>query len=247
MVCYAIAAMSVSYNDTMAFNEVVQWVNDRETTSEAIMKLKNPYLESFELVRGDNSPIFYDRIGFSARKHIIHESLGACVPLRNRVEYCKYFAWAVPNEEALHAIAKLAPICELGGGNGYWAWMLQQIGCDISSYDIAPIRNKCDQANEWHDLPCQPAWSVVEKCSNEMIPTETLMLCWPPYDQPMAAECLKRYKGNNLIYIGENTGGCTANDEFFELLNDWHLVDGVTIPQWAGMHDYVQFYVRGVA
>ncbi len=76
------------------------------------------------------------------------------------------------------------------------------------------------------------------------VPVEhTLMLCWPPYDNSMAIEALRRYRGKTVIYVGEGNGGCTADDAFDEELSTkWTLVDELMIPQWRGLHDSVHVY-----
>lgn len=75
---------------------------------------------------------------------------------------------------------------------------------------------------------------------------EALFLCWPPYDEPMAYEALKAFKGQYLWYIGEDEGGCTAGDDFFQLLDSqWELIE--TCPEfysWSGLHDELRLYRR---
>lgn len=46
----------------------------------------------------------------------------------------------------------------------------------------------------------------------------TLLLVYPgPND--MASSCLKEYRGNCILYVGEPRGGVNANDEFFSALH----------------------------
>lgn len=72
-----------------------------------------------------------------------------------------------------------------------------------------------------------------------------LFLCWPPYDEPMAYECLQLYQGSHVIYVGESPGGCNACDNFFRLLDkEWQEVKRVSIPQWQTIHDFLVIYSR---
>ena len=49
-----------------------------------------------------------------------------------------------------------------------------------------------------------------------------LFLCWPGYQDTFADEALARFTGHVLIYVGEQAGGHTANDAFFDRLGrDW--------------------------
>lgn len=72
-----------------------------------------------------------------------------------------------------------------------------------------------------------------------------LFLCWPPYDRDMAVETLRAYPGDMLIYIGEGEGGCTGNDDFWQLLaKEWEWGAGGPLHQWWGLHDHLETYRR---
>jgi hypothetical protein len=73
---------------------------------------------------------------------------------------------------------------------------------------------------------------------------DTLMLCWPPYNDSMAYEALRAFKGAKLIYIGESDG-CNATDAFFKLVEKkWVEVKVINIPQWFGLHDHLFLYKK---
>jgi hypothetical protein len=76
-----------------------------------------------------------------------------------------------------------------------------------------------------------------------------LLLCWPSNNDPMAFEALSAFAERNnpnarVVYIGEGKWGCTANDAFFELLeNKFEQVfeiEGVSMS--SDLHDSVQGY-----
>jgi hypothetical protein len=47
------------------------------------------------------------------------------------------------------------------------------------------------------------------------------------------------------VYVGEGQWGCTADDEFFKLLDaSWEQEKFIDIPQWDGMHDGMNIYRR---
>ena len=146
---------------------------------------------------------------------------------------CKY-SYAIPNEEAIEYISSLSPIVEMGAGNGYWTYLLRQLGTNVIAYDKAPYNNEFIYNSKWSDVKVGTP-SILTKHSNR-----TLFLCWPYSDDLMAIECLKYYKGNNLIYVGEMEGGCCAEDEFFEeLYTSWKVIHEVSIPRYEGIHDYL--------
>lgn len=73
----------------------------------------------------------------------------------------------------------------------------------------------------------------------------TLLLCWSPYGEPFAFECLQAFQGTQLVYVGEGPGGCTGDDRFHEELSQaWTCEGNLVIPQWFGIHDSVFLYDR---
>lgn len=165
--------------------------------------------------------------------------------LETRRACIRKYGFAIPNEEALAAICKLSPIVEVGAGTGYWAMLLRERGCDVLAFDNAvPETGKADQ----NEYGFNGTWTEVLHGDEQIAakyPRRTLMLCWPPYNTPMAAATLDAYQGRTLVYIGEGEGGCNASDEFFEELRDyWTEVATIDIPQWFGINDYLAIYQR---
>lgn len=186
----------------------------------------NPYMHAFERLPGD----WFDRF-------------------RQRYAYVALYAWAIPNDRAIGKCVEWGPIVEMGAGMGYWACMIQQAGGDIVAYDSHPKRSD----NRFHreDLP---EWAkdltwfgVIQGGPNDLRRHDdrTLLLCWPPYAEPFAADCLDNYAGKRLIFIGEDDGGCTGDTDLFDKLKqDWKLVEVVDIPCWPGIHDAMYMYER---
>jgi hypothetical protein len=115
-----------------------------------------------------------------------------------RDEMVMTFAWAIPNQAAIDAIAALSPIVEVGAGLGYWAYLLEKAGADIVAYDIGN--------DTYFDTDAEP-WSLVHRGTAidamENHGDRTLFLCWPPYDHPMAHEALDLHRGEHVAYVGE--------------------------------------------
>jgi len=144
------------------------------------------------------------------------------------------YAWAIPNEQAISKLVELSPLIEIGAGAGYWAKLVEEAGGKIVCYDIEP------PLTQWH-----PIWKSEPHVIKQRYILRTLFLCWPPYEESMAADCLKLYKGRTLVYVGEGYGGCTGDDNFHEeLKNNWLLCDRLEIPQWYGIHDSMYIYKR---
>ena len=167
------------------------------------------------------------------------------------------YAWAIPSEEAIRAIIECGPVVEIGAGSGYWASLIAQLGGDVVAYDqYEPKANK--------DYPFEQGWFPVQKGGPEKAAEHAeraLFLCWPPYNDSFARECVDAYQGDTVIFVGEGRGGCTADDDFFRtmgesswdweneetlepLSDEWERADEINIPQWDGIHDYLTIYHR---
>jgi hypothetical protein len=160
-----------------------------------------------------------------------------------RVASVRRYAFGVPNRAALEAIAGYAPIVELGAGTGYWAYLLRNRGVDIVAYDLAPP-GVLDNTYKFEPR----TWTQVVRGGVEVLDhhaDRALFLCWPGYRDTFADEALERYAGPVLIYVGEDAGGHTANDGFFDRLGrEWLLEEQIAIPRWSGTHDNLSIYNR---
>lgn len=172
--------------------------------------------------------------------------------LPKRRDLVTKYAWAVPDPEALDRFMALdlGPLVEVGAGTGYWAWLIEQLGGDVVCYDENPPGDtSAESTNHWH--PSGHQWVPVLKAgvwAVEMHQDRALMLCWPPYGDPMAYAALRIYKGAAVVFIGEGDGGCTADDDFFELLGkEWTETAAVELIQWEGIHDRLEVWTRGSA
>ena len=156
----------------------------------------------------------------------------------------RYYAFAVPTQEALDALAGRAPLLEMGAGAGYWASLLRQMDVDVLAYDVDPAHNR---------YGLSPTWTAVLATDNacevaRVHATRTLFLCWPDDHTPFAHDVLAAYTsagGQMLAYVGEERGGCTADDSFFDLLEAaWAQFERLPLPNWPDRTDALRFYRR---
>lgn len=167
-------------------------------------------------------------------------------PLLSRRSLVHQFSWSIPSPEAIASIARFSKsIVEVGCGTGYWASLLQSIGCDVICYDAHPPStgvNEYGHCREYTEIRSGSCMAASDH------PDRSLMLSWPPYEDPMAHDTLRAYLnagGQSLVYIGESWGGCCGNDTFFNLINaTMRLVSTIDLPQWYGLHDAVFLYQR---
>jgi hypothetical protein len=170
----------------------------------------------------------------------LHKNVVRFEAYKEREKLCKEYSFAVPNQEAIDEICKYSPIIEVGAGTGYWAFLVSKNGGDIIASDISEIgRNKYKFSAQYYEI-IKEDHTIAAK-----YPDRALLLVWPPYNKPMAYDALMAYQGDIVIYIGEDYGGCCADDKFHqELMNNWEIVNDISIPQWSGIHDYLTVYKR---
>ncbi len=168
------------------------------------------------------------------------------------------WSWSIPDPVVLNWLYHTLdgrPVVEMGAGTGYWAWMMSQMGINWTAYDISPPsqgKNKYHSNAEGQsraDVVDQQYVNILEgdhlELRRKVNRNKVLFLSWPPYDKPMAADCLKAFKGDTFVYVGEGDGGCTGDDEFHQILRDqWDEVDHFPMVQWSGIHDNMHVYTR---
>lgn len=196
----------------------------------------NPYLRDvLALVDGDQSALRDNMFGTGIK-------YGMLLSIA-RQRYVYKYAWAIPCKRALEVIAQYSPIVEVGAGSGYWASLLAQIGTDVVAYDISSTKQYKGSYNHFHKH-----YFAVKKGSESAIKDHAdraLFLCWPPYNDKMAFNTLKQYRGETVLYVGEGKGGCTASDSFFNLLTkNFSEEESVEIPVWFGIHDRLFVFKR---
>jgi hypothetical protein len=155
------------------------------------------------------------------------------------------YAWAIPNAEALEAIAAIGrPVVEMGAGTGYWASLLGGIGLKVVAFDRKPPNQI---PNPWHS-PSREVWTDVRKGRpRDLVPfrrSHALFLCWPS-PTGMAGLSLCYHKASHVAYIGEPPGGETGDARFFEILHDeYRLRRTVEIPRWWMHKDRLEIWGR---
>ena len=152
-------------------------------------------------------------------------------------------SWAVPTEECLDAISAFVQsdtIIEVGCGAGFWASLLSLKGVSIIPTDPF-LSHGSNGENNFTAVEELSAEQAIEKYQDANV----LMILWPSYNDDFAVNALRNFTGNKIVFIGEGQGGCTADDDFYdELSENWEDCNGISLPNWEGIHDYCSFYQR---
>lgn len=164
----------------------------------------------------------------------------------NRYSLCPTFSYSVisPGDVAwIKSLVAGREVVELGAGRGYWAWQLRQTGLTVHAYDPGTP----GEDNDYFKTPGQFTRVL---CRDHLAvddhPDAALLMVWPGYGADWAWDALRRYRGDLVIYAGEEQYGCTADDDFYELLTkDWEwLATSDKHVTWWGIHCRLTAYVR---
>ena len=113
-------------------------------------------------------------------------------------------------------IKKTAELCCGGGWLSYW---LKHYGLNVQSSDN----------QSWHKvfkLSPQPIVKMDAAKYVRMYPVQLYILSWPDYGSDVAYRVWRSMKrGQYLLFIGEDEGGCTANDAFFKAVRSKEISD----------------------
>lgn len=161
-----------------------------------------------------------------------------------RMEVVKKFSFAIIDDATINfikAIIQGKRILEVGAGLGYWAYELIRNEVDIIATDPA------NDLKLWFPVdPIDGPMAINKYWTN---PNEiVLMSVWPSLDLNWLTVTLKHpdiVTGSTLILVSEGLGGCIGDDTLFEELeSNWEEIDSYSIPNWSGIRDYLQVYVK---
>ena len=183
-----------------------------------------------------------------------------------RDSYIDNFGFSIITQEVIEDLQKIIgsrKCLEVMGGTGFLSKCLKDAHVDIICTDDKSWANAEKRIYEnWKkekiDIVQLDALTAIDEYDTR----DVIIMSWPPYMDSIDVEVLKKCIDGKktLIYIGEDEGGCTGTDGFFEMigdLTDKHKVRtnhyyaqntpeyidfNVRMPQFHGIHDQVFFF-----
>jgi hypothetical protein len=135
--------------------------------------------------------------------------------------YCKHSFVLLTHEwmtELVKFLSKYNKVSELSCGAGWISHWAQKYGKPIEGGIVDNKSWNCTKT-----ISCLEYQDWVEKRDSvdhvlDTPDVDLYILSWPYMDNVAARIWSAMKKGQSLLYIGEDAGGCTANDDFFEMV-----------------------------
>jgi len=157
------------------------------------------------------------------------------------------YAWAIPDTRALKILKHYSPLIEIGAGRGYWSRLLSEMDVNVVAFD----RTVYDR--RWFDVQL----GGPDVLSRSVADGRSLFLCYPDESNNLGLKCLKHFRGEVVVHVGElvTTGtlsgypqapfGRTTSSEFtVELLESFHCVLSASIPRFPFSKDCITVWKR---
>lgn len=176
-----------------------------------------------------------------------------------REELMTEYAHAIPSYHSIDYLRQFDEIVEIGAGNGYWAFLLEQLGVDVTAFDKS-IQLFNATINTYDGFGTEPP--NVRESFNEAFaevhigraekagyfPDRPLFLCWPPNHDRMAFDAVDYYNmegGEVVLYLGEGPGGTHADMDFHRFLDEhYQLTRCIHNISWMGYSDSLHVYTK---
>lgn len=134
---------------------------------------------------------------------------------------------------------------EIMAGRGVLSKVLQDRGIDIVATDDYSWKTFMDTSEPWTKIEQLEAGDAIRKYKN----VSHIIVSWMPMDAPSRRiiRMIRKYNPNaKLIVIGEDGGGCTSNDDWFERVEECFDIDFIASKvkpemfSWWGIHDRIE-------
>jgi len=159
-----------------------------------------------------------------------------------RNDYVHEIAWFLLTEKNINTLAKLMKnknILSIASGMGYAElWLKEKFNINIK------ITDKGNSGYFNKELPEYvekiEALQALNKYKNWY---DVIFIAWPPYQSNLALNVLKEMKKNSkMIIIGEGYGGCVADDDFWEEIENkekYQVKEIYDFDSFLGINDYI--------
>ena len=145
-----------------------------------------------------------------------------------RREFRKNFGYVVATAEVMTVLAgllrEMGPVLDAGCGSGYLSKELARLGVITFAVDWCDFGQARPSAQGYPINAVYQRDALGDAAAYVSARFGAVLLTWPPYGQPFALRVAQAMlPGQWLVYEGEDAGGCTADDAFFDFMADSRL------------------------
>lgn len=160
-----------------------------------------------------------------------------------------YPAEYIPSDEIINYLTNLNEILEIGAGNGYWTYVINENGGNCLATDVYPRKAKKNNfsypVTNFSLNNSETVWTEVKEKSHECInqyPNSDILLCHPE-GMPWTEEIIELMNENQkLILIASWFPGPDSTPLFFKkLVDNWTLLKQLQVYKFK--HSHAQMYV----
>lgn len=162
-----------------------------------------------------------------------------------RTRYTQMFCFPIISKEFIKEFTekfKGKRILEVMSGNGYLAKQLDRAGFEIIATDnkdwaFDPFAMYGTWKAEYYNILKFDARHAIKLFKDDI---DIVLMSWPPYAETIGAEVadLCRKFKKDLIIIGESQGGCTGDDQLFDIIDDYEQEFPIpSFRNFYGIHD----------
>lgn len=137
-----------------------------------------------------------------------------------RQKHIQFLGFPIITKEVINELSSFLgnmKVADLGCGTGYISAALKSRGVNIDAYDNYSSNYSVGKMNNAQYCEIHN----VDYFEIDLEQYHAILMSWPDYDSDNAFKIASKMKpGQILIYQGESKGGCTADDKFFDLIDD---------------------------
>jgi hypothetical protein len=182
-----------------------------------------------------------------------------------RGAYKEEYGWHFPTLDPLKKIrdsvpgsyygSEKGPVLSIGCGLGFVESLLQKLGVNVIPTDPFLSHGQEELRKDWICLWNYEAHTTIGiMTASQAIEAhpgvKVFLFCWPSYnpDPDWPGEAMEMIvsrmdENTRVIHIGEDEGGCTGSQKFFDLLNqNFSMEDSSLGKNFHGLHDYTQVW-----
>ena len=188
------------------------------------------------------------------------------VSLRNvgfiyRYDYVKKNGFPIITSECLIELVEILKdrkVLDVGSGSCVLGEKLKSEGIDLTTIDYRDYTKLKEEDCNGYFFNSGISPDIVDKVEKiDITPYNTFLISWPDIQGSVSTSVLRRLKrGDMMIVVGEDVGGCTASNRFFKKIEDmtakkkvfYDIEKSMYLSKEAynfyGIHDSFFVYVR---